>query len=71
MKKAIDEYKGYIPGIIKTIKSKTEYLPDMVDVDDGFTRFIVGTKESKVFDNVEYKVSITGYDHKKRVCHII
>ena len=37
LKKAINEYNGYTPGTTKTIKSKHEELPYMVDVDDDST----------------------------------
>ena len=71
MKKAIDEYNGYTPGTTKTIKSKPEELLDMADIDDDSTRFLVGRKVFKVFNDVEYKGSVTGYDHKKRLYHIL
>ena len=71
LKKAIDEYNGYTPGLTKTIKSKPEELPNMADIDDDSTRFLVGTKVFKVFDDVKYKGAVTGYDHKKRLYHIL
>ena len=43
----------------------------MVDVDDNSTRFLVGTKAFKVFNDVEYKSAVTGYDHKKQLYHIL
>ena len=71
MKKAIDEYNGYTPGTTKTIKSKPEELPDMADVDDDSTRFVTGTKVFKVFNDVEYKGVVAGYDHKTQLYHIL
>ena len=71
LKKAFDEYTGYTPGTTKIIKSKSEESPDMADVDDDSTRFLVGTKVFKVFNDIEYKGAVTGYDHKKRFNHII
>ena len=71
LKKAIDEFNGYTPGTTKTIKSKPEELPDMADVDDDSDRFITGTKVFKVFNDVEYKGTVTGYDHKKKLYHIL
>ena len=61
LKKAIDEYNRYTPKTTKTIKSKTEELPDMADVDDYSTRFVTGTKVFKVFNDVEYKGAVTMY----------
>ena len=71
LKKAIDEYNGYTSGTTKTIKSKPEELPYMADVDDDSDRFITGTKVFKVFNDVEYKGTVTGYDHKKNLYHIL
>ena len=71
LKKAINEYNGHTPGTTKTIKSKPEELPDMADVDDDSDRFITGTKVFKVFNDVEYKGTVTGYDHKKKLYHIL
>ena len=71
MKKAIDKYYGYTPGTTKTIKSKPEELSNMEDIDDNTTQFSVGTKVYKVFNDMEYKGTVTGYDHKKRLYHIL
>ena len=43
----------------------------MAYVDDDSTRFLVGTKVFKVFNDVEYKDAVTGYDHKKQLYHIL
>ena len=43
----------------------------MDDVDDNTTRFPVGTKIFKVFNDVEYKGTVTGYDHKRKLYHIL
>ena len=56
---------------MKTIKSKPEELPDMADVDNDSTRFVVDAKVFKIFNDVEYKDAVTGYDHKKRLYHIL
>ena len=71
LKKAINEYNGYIPETTKTIKFKPEELLVMEDVDDDSTIFLVGTKVFKVFKDVEYKGAVTGYDHKKQLYHIL
>ena len=64
MKKAIDDYYGYTPDTTKNIKSKPSEIPDMEEVDGKFTKFSVGTKFFKVFNDVEYKGTINGYDLK-------
>ena len=43
LKKAMDDFYGYVPGTTKTIKAKSVKLSDMKDVDDGGTRFPLGT----------------------------
>ena len=43
----------------------------MEDVDDNSTRVLVGTKVFKVFNDVEYKGTVTGYDPKTRLYHIL
>lgn len=71
LKKSMDDYNGYAPKTTKTIKSKPLPDLDLRGVDDETTRFPVGTKIFKVFNDVEYKVSVTGYDHKKKLYHIM
>ena len=58
---------GYTPGTTNTIKFK--HLPqlDLKDVDDCTTRHPVYRKIFKVIDDVEYKDSVTGYNHKKKL----
>ena len=70
-KKAIDEYYGYTLGTTKNIKSKPERMQDMDEVDDGSTRFVADTKIFKIFNDVEYKGTVTGYDHKLSLYHIL
>ena len=43
----------------------------MADADDDSDWFITGTKVFKVFNDVEYKCTATGYDHKKKLYHIL
>ena len=43
----------------------------MKEVVNESTTFYVGTKTFKVFNDVEYKGSVKGYDHKKRLYHIL
>ena len=71
LKKAMDKYYGYTPGTTKFIKSKLVLDSDLSDVDDGTKKYEVGTKIFKVFNNVEYKRTITGYNLKKKLYHII
>ena len=67
----MDEHYGYTPGTTKTINSKPVLDSDISDVDDGTKRYEVGTKIFKVFNDVEYKGTITGYDLKKKLYHIL
>ena len=62
LKKAMDDFYGYAPGTTKTIKSKPDKLPDMKDVDDGSERYGHGTIVYKVFNDIEYKGTVQGYD---------
>ena len=71
LKKVLDECYGYTPGTTKNIKSKPKEMPDMDEVDDGSTRFVAGTKDFKIFNDVEHKGTVTGYDHKSRLYHIL
>lgn len=63
-------YYGYACGITKTIKSNF-YQKYLKEVTNWITRYHLGTKMLKVFDDVKYIGSITGYDHKKKLFHII
>ena len=71
LKKTMDNIYGYDPGTTKTIQSKLLPDLDLKDVDDETTRLWVSTKIFKVLNDVEYKVSITGNDHKKKLYHNI
>ena len=71
LKKAMDYYYGYTPGTTKNIKSKPLSDSDLQDVDDGTKRYEVGTKIFKIFNDVEYKGSVTGYDPKRKLYHIL
>ena len=39
----------------------------MDEVDYDRTKFVVGTKIFKIFNDVEYKGTVTGCDHKLRL----
>ena len=54
-----------------SIKSKPEEIANMKDVDDNSTWFLVSTKVYKIFNDVEYKDTVTGYEPKKRLYHIL
>ena len=71
LKKAMDNYYGYTPGTTKNINSKPVSDYDLQDVDDGTKRYEDGTKIFKIFNDVEYKGTITGYDPKKKLYHIL
>ena len=65
LKKDMDDYYGYTPGTTKHIKSKPVSDSDLKDVDDGTKRYEEGTKIFKIFNDVEYKGTVTGYDPKQ------
>ena len=67
----MDGFYGYVPGTTKTIKSKPKKLPDMKDVDDGSTRFPLGTYVYKVFNDLEYRGKVQGYNPNKKLYYII
>ena len=69
LKKAMDDYYGYTPGTTKTIESKPVYYSDLQDVYDGTKRYDFETKIFKIFNDVEYKGTITGYNCKKKVSY--
>ena len=71
MGKALQIRNTCIKAYNQNLTSKPEELPDMADVDDDFTRFLVSTKVFKVFNDVKYKGAVTGYDHKKQLYHIL
>ena len=55
----------------KSIKSKPVYDFDLQDVDDGTKRYDVGMKIFKIFNDVKYKGTVTGYDCKKKLSYIL
>ena len=67
----MDDYYRYSLGTTKTIKSKPIPDLDLEDADDKSTKFPVSKKIFKVFNNVEYKGYVTGYDHKRKLYHIL
>ena len=67
----MDEFYGYAPGTTKIIKSKPKKLPDMKEVDNGSTRFPLGTYVCKVFNDIEYKGKVQGYDPRKKLYFIV
>ena len=71
LKKAMDDFYGYAPCTTKTIKSKPETLPDMKDVDDGSERYGHGTIVYKVFNDIEYKGTVQGYDPHRKLYFIV
>ena len=72
LKKAIDDYHNYAPGTTKLIKSKPERTDEELEAVDSPSekRYDVNTKIFKVFDGVEYKGSVTGYNTQTKLYHI-
>ena len=68
LKKAIDDFHGFKAGTTKRIKSKPD---DFEALDDNTSRFPFKTKVYKVFDGVEYKGEIRGYDKKQKTYKIV
>ena len=68
LKKAIDNFHGFKAGTTKRIKSKPD---DFEALDDNSSRFPFKTKVYKVFDGVEYKGEIRGYDEKQKTYKIV
>ena len=70
---AIDDYHHFSPGTNKKIKSKhvEEPTKNMDTIDDGSTRFHVGTPVFKVFGRVDHRDEVTGYDPVNKLYHII
>jgi hypothetical protein len=58
LKQAMDNYHRFSPGTTKKIKSRPSSEPpdDMDTVDDGSTRYHVGTTVYKTFSDEEFKV---------------
>lgn len=67
----MDDYYVYAPWTTKTIKSKPITDDDLRDVDDDSTRYFVGKKIFKVFNDVEYNKCVTGYDNKGKIYHVL
>ena len=68
-----NDYQDFSPGTTKKIKSKhlEEPSEDILPVDDGSTRFHVGTPVSKVFKKVEHQGSVKEYDLVNKLYHIV
>ena len=49
------DFYEFARGTTKSIKSKSEDVPGMNDVDDRSTRFITSTKVFRVFNGVDFK----------------
>ena len=64
-------YNGYTPGTTKTIKSKPDKLSDMKDVDDGSEWYALGTYIYKVFNDIEYRGKVQGYNPHKKLYFIV
>ena len=71
LKKDMDDYYGYIPENTKTIKSEPLIDLDLKDVDDGTKQYDVSTNIFKVFNDIEYEKTLTCYDHRKKLYHIL
>lgn len=71
LKKAMDNYYGCIPRTTKNIKSISLLDLDLKDIDNGTKRYNVGTKIFKVFNDVQYKGTVTGYDHRKCIIYFM
>ena len=71
LKKDMDGYYRYTPGTTKTINWKLLLGSDLSDVDHRTERYDLETKIFKVFNDVEYKGTINGYDLKKKLYHIL
>lgn len=66
----MNKYYGYTSGSIKTVKSKPGELLNMQYIVSNLVRFSVCTKVFKVFNDVEYKGTVTQCDLKKKLYHI-
>ena len=70
---AVNDYHYFSPETTRKIKSKhlKEPSKNILVVDDGPTRFHVGTLVFKVFGSVEHQGSIKGYDPVNKQSHIV
>jgi hypothetical protein len=73
LKQAMDNYHHFSPSTTKKIKSNSiGESPDNLDtVDDGSTRYHVGTTVYKTFSDEEFKDKVTGYDSATKLYHIL
>ena len=73
LRHAIDDYHHFCPGTTKKVKSKhiEEPIEDIEAVDDGSTRYNVGTIVFKVFGKVEHQGTVSGYDPVNKLYHIL
>ena len=73
LRHAIDDYHHFCPGTTKKVKSKhiEEPIEDIEAVDDGSTRYNVGTIVFKVFGAVEHQGKVSGYDPVNKLYHIL
>jgi hypothetical protein len=73
LKKAMDDFHHFTPGTTKRIKSRPSSEPpdDINTVDDGSTRYHVGTTVYKTFSDEEFKGKVTGYDSSSQLYHIL
>jgi hypothetical protein len=73
LKQAMDNYHHFSPGTTKKIKSNSiGESPDNLDtVDNGSTRYHVGTTVYKTFSDEEFKGKVTGYDSATKLYHIL
>ena len=72
LKRAIDDYNDLVPGTTKRVKSK-DTLDDgdiSTDLDDRTSRYPIGFNIYKVFDGVQHKGTISGYDSKHRLYQV-
>ena len=67
----MDNHCGHALSTTKIIKSKALPNLDLENINDRITRYLLGTQTFKVFNDVEYKDLVTGYNHKKKIYHMI
>ena len=73
LKRVIDDYHHLTPGTTERIKSKTTNNDNdgiCMDLNDRSKRFKIVFPIFKVFDNVEYKGKIIGYNSKQRLYEV-
>ena len=73
LRHAIDDYYHFCPGTTNKIKLKhlEEPSEDIDTVDDDSTRYNVGTIVFKVFEKIEHKGTVSGYDLADKLYHIL